>query len=211
MKPRLSSATRVLRGFTLIEVLVVLAIGALLITMVAGFMRSTRHSAATVNAHADDALALQLAAELLREELRLAGAQTWPPLDVPGIDDVAAWLAPALVVATVGAGHSLRLRFLDHRLAGAPLPRDLTFEVAVDASGESQLYRRAAGAARQPFVGGVTALRLVATVDVNGSLSPWSGQPPSEPTMAALVLELSAAELVRNVVIELPNRPKLAL
>lgn len=198
------------RAFTLLELLVALAIGALLLAALLAFMRSTRHSATTLVSSADDALALQLAAELLREELHLAGARPWPHGAVPGVDDPDAWLSAPLRIEPLGTGHRFALRYLDHRLNGPPLARDLAFEVGIDGSGDSQLYRRAAGAARQPLVAGVSLLKLVATVDAGGSWRAWDVPGGMGQKVAALVLELSAGQLTRRLVIELPNRPELA-
>lgn len=204
----LPSADR--RAFTLVEILLALAIGALLVTVLVSFLRATRNNSVVVSKEADDALALQLAAELLREELRLTGAHPWPAATVPGIDDVATWLSTPLRIVPHGDGHRLLLRYLDHRLSGPPVARDLTFEVGTDSAGESQLYRRAAGATRQPLVAGVNSLQLVGIVDSEGVWRSWGGAVGAVPRVAALVVELAAGQLVRRLVIELPNRPQLA-
>lgn len=198
------------RAFTLVELLLALAIGALLLLLLLSFLRTTRHSSSVVTRDADDALALQLAAELLREELRLTGAQPWPAATAPGIDDVAAFLSAPLRIEPHGSEHRLLLRYLDHRLSGPPLARDLAFEVDNDSAGESQLYRRAAGAPRQPLVAGVNGLQLVAIVDAEGGWRSWGGPVGAGLKVAALVVELGAGQLARRLVIELPNRPELA-
>lgn len=198
------------RAFTLVELLVALAIGALLVAALLGYLRSTRLSAVTLESNADDALALQLAAELLREELRLAGARPWPPGTVPGVDDPTTWLSAPLRVEPVGAGHRLFLRYLDHRLSGPLLARDLAYEVGVDGAGVSQLYRRTVGSPRQPLVAGVSSMKLVAIVDAGGTWQAWGSQILAGRKLAALLLELSSGQLTRQLVIELPNLPELA-
>src|SRR5690606_37015352 len=65
-------------GFTLLELLVALAILAILGAALLGHVRSARAAAQAGETASTDELALRLAAELLREELRLAGARPWP-------------------------------------------------------------------------------------------------------------------------------------
>lgn len=65
-------------GFTLVEMLVALALGALLLGLVGALLTGGRRHGAATEAAVDAAATLRLAAELLREELRLTGAAPWP-------------------------------------------------------------------------------------------------------------------------------------
>ncbi|MFO7544538.1 MAG: hypothetical protein R6W77_03480 [Trueperaceae bacterium] len=164
-------------GLTIVETLVALAIAAIALVGFASLVANARTTAVTTVVSSDASRALDLAAALLSEEVRLAGGVPWPrPERVEGTEDPEAFVTTALwldagsaadgnpaVASDVGA--SVRLRYVDARLAGAPLARDVTFEVGVDARGVPQLYRRADGAARQPLVEGVGSLRLVGVVE----------------------------------------------
>lgn len=195
---------RAARGFTLVEALTTLALAALLLALVGALLvGGKRHGAATESA-VDAAATLRLAGELLREELRLAGAAPWPrPAAVPDVPDVEAWLAVSLRLTA--AGDSIRVRYVDHRLLGGPEARDLTFEAARDGAGEAQLYRRQAGSPRQPLVAGVDRLAVRAVVDAAGRSLPVDLADGLR--VAALVVDLVVGASTAEVVVELPAKP----
>lgn len=195
---------RAASGFTLVEVLTTLALAALLLALVGALLvGGKRHGAATESA-VDAAAMLRLAGELLREELRLAGAAPWPrPAAVPDVPDVEAWLAVSLRLTA--AGDSIRVRYVDHRLLGGPEARDLAFEAARDGAGEAQLYRRQAGAPRQPLVAGVDRLAVRAVVDAAGRSLPVDLADGLR--VAALVVDLVVGASTAEVVVELPAKP----
>lgn len=238
-------------GLTIAEVLIALAIAAIALVGFASLVASARTTAVSTVATSDASRALDLAASLLSEELRLAGSVPWPrPERIEGTEDPDAFVATGLWLdagpaagdpaaddpaAASGVSASLRFRYVDARLAGTPLARDVTFEVGVDGRGLPQLYRRAGGAARQPLVEGVGALRLLGLVEGGLLIAPTVAGTfrPS-----ALVLEVAldeawvrgagsgggapsgggvggggsashggAAREPRRVVVPLPNRP----
>jgi len=247
---------RRIAGLTIAEVLIALAIAAIALVGFASLVASARTTAVSTVATSDASRALDLAASLLSEELRLAGSVPWPrPERIEGTEDPDAFVATGLWLdagpaagdpasgdpaaddpaAASGVSTSLRFRYVDARLAGTPLARDVTFEVGVDGRGLPQLYRRAGGAARQPLVEGVGALRLLGLVEGGLLIAPTVAGTfrPS-----ALVLEVAldeawvrgagsgggapsgggvggggsashggAAREPRRVVVPLPNRP----
>lgn len=234
-------------GLTLVETLVALAIAAIALVGFASLVANARTTAVTTVATSDASRALDLAAALLTEEVRMAGSVPWPrPERVEGTEDPDAFVATGLWVDVGaaadgdpanagGGGASLRLRYVDARLAGAPLARDVTFEVGVDGRGVPQLYRRAGGATRQPLVEGVGSLRLLGVVEdglliapaVVGTFRPaalvlevaldaaWargagsgSGAPSGgDAGGGGPASEVGAENEPRRVVLLLPNRP----
>lgn len=194
-------------GFTLVELLVALAVGGILFGLLGPSLAAGRKYSAELEAKADTNTALRLAAELLSEELRLAGSVPWPvPVGLPGVEpDPLAWLAPALTLTARGPGHAIGMRAVDHRGAAGLVPRDLTFEVGTDARGEAQLYRRPSGASKQPLVEQVEALRVAWVIDAAGVRLPPYAADGSR--LAALGVEVMVAGVIREFVVELPSRP----
>lgn len=193
-------------GFTLVEVLVALALGALLLGLVGALLAGGRRHGAATETTVDAAATLRLAAELLREELRLTGAAPWPtPAAVPDVPDVEGWLAAPLTLVVSATGSVVGARYVDHRLADGPVARDLTFEAAPDGAGEPQLYRRQAGSPRQPLVAGIDRLAVLEVVTASGvGLSP---QAAGGHEVAALLIELGVGPVSALVVVELPTKP----
>src|SRR5690606_11725584 len=150
------------RGVTLIELLVAMAIGSMLLIAVAGLLSSARAGEGALSRSVEPSQALQLAAELLREELGMAGFIPFPPGSTPTLPTGTARVR--VKDNGGGAGHSLGIGFIDDRLASGPVLRDLSFSTGVDGRGDAQLYRRAASGTRQPLVEGIASLRLAAFV-----------------------------------------------
>lgn len=196
-------------GLTLIEVLVALAVASLLALVLGHLLRSTRASAAAVTRTLDPVQLLDLAAELLAEEVSMAAHLPWPEPDA--IDDLPAgveapsFVTPGLTIAAAPGGASLGIRYIDDSLASGPRARDVTFEAGLDSVGEPQLFRRAGTASRQPLVAGVESLEVTALVRAGSLVEPVSASPGA--TADAIVLRLRAGEAVRDVAIELPGRP----
>lgn len=207
------AADRCALGMTLVEVLVALAVASLITIALGQALRSTRASEAAVNRTLDPLQALDLAAELLDEELSLAAQTVWPPPSV--IDDLPdgvgaeAFVTPGLVIEGGPTGDRVRIRYVDDRLAAGPLARVVTFEAGPDALGEPQLYRRAGTSSRQPLVAGVESLRVTNVVQGGALLEPGAAVVGSP--VSAVVVRLVALDSVRDVVIELPDRPVLGL
>ncbi len=204
------------RGFTLVEALVALFIAAVVGAAAAGSLRSERGQAAALADTLARRAAVDLAGELLSEELALAGARPLSDLDWTAEGhQPSAWEAGTHLVVSLASSPALgedaiAASFHDERLTGAPLLRSLTFEAAADASGAPQLYRRPDGASRQPLVEGVTGLGVVGVVVV--------GHPPELMPTAALIdagpfvvsgvtVVVHAGDVALPLLVELPNRP----
>lgn len=190
-------------GLTLAEVLVALALAAVVGLAAARLLQASQRPRTTAGIAADHAQTLDVASGLLSGTLRRAGYRPFP---LPAGMTLGA--SPTLVLHLAGVGRSdeLAVRYIDDRLASGPRLRDVSFTVGVDARGEWQLYRRAGAGTRQPLVHGIDELRLVAWSDaaglhrrgdlVGGGLRPW-----------ALELQLGTDADTRRVVVTLPGRP----
>jgi len=198
-------------GFALVELLVALALGGVLLGVLGSSLMAGRKYSAELEARADTSAALRLTAELLSEELRLAGSVPWPvPVGLPGVgSDPRAWLAPALTLRALGPGHAIGMRAVDHRGSGGPVPRDMTFEVGTDARGDAQLYRRPSGASKQPLVEKVEAMRVAWVVDAAGVRLPPDAADGAR--LAALGVEVVVAGVTGEFAVELPSRPLLSV
>jgi len=209
--------------------LVAIAIASVALLAFGSLVANARRAAANSMVASDGSRALDLAAALLVEEVRMAGSLPWPrPALVEGTEDPEAFLANALWLyagdsggdsggasdgAVQGAGGaSLRVRYVDDRLAGTPVARDVTFEVGVDGRGVTQLYRRPAGATRQPLVEGVDSLRLVGVVE-DGILiaPPVAGAYRPSAVVLEVTVQVEGADgprrATRQVVVPIPNAP----
>lgn len=200
-------------GLTLVEVVVALSIASLITLALGQLLRGTRASEAAVNRALDPLQALDLAAELLSEEVSLAANLVWPAptviADLPAGVDARAFVTPGLVVEAGPDGDRVRVSYVDDRLADGPRARIVTYEAGPDSAGEPQLFRRPGASSRQPIVAGVESLSVVAVVRTGTQVAPSAvevGAPVS-----AVVLRLYADGKVREVVIELPARPVVEL
>ena len=195
-------------GLTLLEVMVALALAGLVLALLLGYVRAARGASTAAETRSEAELTLRLAVELLREELRLAGAAPWPPpVAVVGTDAPAAFLQQPLRLAPTARGASVRVRYLDHRLAGAPVARDHTYEAGVDGSGAPQLYRRADGGARQPLLAGVTRFAVVGGVSAGGAWLSAEQLPGRRVRALELVVEVGLD--ARRFLVELPAWPQV--
>lgn len=199
-------------GLTLIEILVALMIAGLLVLLLGQMLRGTRASAAAVDRALDPLQVLDLAAELLTEEIGLAGHLGWPEpavvADLPPGSTPTSFIRPGLDLVLNVASDAVTVRYIDDRLVAGPLARVVTFEAGRDSAGEPQLFRRAGASSRQPLVAGVESLRVVALVSSGSELAPTEA--PAEP-LRAIVLRLAASGSYRDVVIELLSRPVLGV
>ncbi len=196
--------SRAAAGLTLVEVRVTLAVASLLLAAVSGVLLGANAAGAAEERATEPWRALDLAAELLAEEVGLAGHAPYPLADGSGP-------GPDVTLMGSATGHVIRARFVDDRLAGPPVARELRFEARVDAGGAPQLYRTAGSASRQPLVAGVAGLRVDWVVTGSGDLvAPVPGA--AYPEARALVLSLSAAQgEARTAVVLLAARPTVAV
>ena len=193
-------------GFTLLEVLLALALATLVGLAAARLLTGSNASETAVSQGSDRARALDLAADLLAAELRRAGSVPYPPPAGGGLDAT----RPTLEL-TLGAGRhgdALVVRYLDDRVQGAPVLRDLRFDAALDGRGLAQLYRATASGNRQPLVQGIDAVRVVGWVDAAGE-HPRSAlvAGPLRPWLLLVDLE-SEGPTTRRVAAPLPSRPR---
>jgi len=189
----------------LLEVLLALALAALVGLVATQLLRASRASEAATSQASDRAQALDLAADLLAGELRRAGFRPYPPPAGGGLDA----RGPALVLAPGSGlhGDALGVRYLDDRVQGAPVDRDLRFDAAPDGRGVPQLYRATASGSRQPLVQGIDAVRVVGWVDAAGA-HPRSALAPGPWRPWLLLVEIgSDAGATRRVAAPLPSRP----
>ena len=199
-------------GVTLVELLVALAIAALVMLVAGALLSTARAGERVLNDGVDPQRALELAAELLREELSLAGFVPWQPT---GDGEPAPHGADVERIVVSGAGtpsQEVALAFVDDRLASGPLLRRFGYSADRDGRGLPQLYRRSGDSSRQPVVQGVAQLQVTGYADANG-LHPIAGPVDAEVEAAwALTLELSAATgETRALLVELPSRPSLVV
>ncbi len=192
-------------GFSVLELLLAVSLSALVGLAAVRLLAGSRASEASTSTASDRARALDLAAGLLTGELRRAGYVPYPSPLADGRDAV----RPGLTV-TLGSGprgDALGLRYLDDRLQGGPVTRDLEFDAAIDGRGLAQLYRTSASGSRQPWVQGIDRIQVVGWVDgtglhgrselAAGELRPW-----------LLLLALGAAGVpARRLAVPLPSRP----
>lgn len=192
-------------GFTLVEVLLALAMAAMVVLAATGFLVGSSRADVAVSSASDSTLALDLAADLLGEELRRAGTTPNPPPGGVRLDGSVPSLT--LVIGAGAQGDALAVRYVDDRLADGPVLRDLRFDAGIDGRGERQLYRRTASSHRQPLVQGIESLRVTGWADaagIHGREAFAAG--PLEPWL--VLLELTAADgAVRTVAVPLPSRP----
>lgn len=205
-------ATRGDAGLTLIELLVALAVSAIIALTLVALARSTSGSEAAFDAATVPRQTLDLAGALLTEELALAAAVPWPAADeVEGLPDglaPRAYVTPGLRLSVVAGGHRVAMRYVDDRLAAGPLARSVAFEVGSDASGTSQLYRGSEGASRQPLVEGIDTVRVVAVAQAGALVAP--SEAAADVPVGALLVRLTAGSVISDVVVALPARPLLA-
>lgn len=201
------------RGLALVELLVASAIAGILMVALVGHVRAARNAQLAGETAHDTAAALQLATELLREELNRAGSGPWP---LPMADEVGQlapsespeqFLSRGLRVASATGGHALTLVYIDDGLTTQTVARHLTFEAGQDGQGEPQLYRRSGTSPRQPWVAGIERMEVAGFLDAEGEsvgLHQAAGR-----RVRALWLELHANGEQRNALLELPHLPQV--
>lgn len=193
------------KAVTLLELLVALALGALVTLAATRLWMGSRQRETGLTAAADAVRTLDLAAELLAAEVRRAGYHPYPAPPDDSLPPSAAMLG--LDLDAGDEGDALVVRSLDDRVVGPPVTRDLRFVAAEDRRGVAQLYRATASGTRQPLVEGIRGMRVEAWADRSG----WHGR--QELRVGALrpwllVLALRTRDgSERRVAVALPSRP----
>lgn len=157
-------------GFTLVELLTALAILMLLLGALSSFTVGTCRSYRSAWSHAQLSA---VAEDVVLQELSLAGY---------GLVLHEASAAAATVGININAradlSDSVRMHHLEHRWRAQPEWQETTLDAATDGQGNWNLYRREAGATRQPAVQGVTNLKLHSFInEAREQILPrWSGR-----------------------------------
>jgi type II secretory pathway pseudopilin PulG len=141
-------ATRV-AAFTLLETLLALAIAGVVIALLGGALAGGMRTAGRIADGAAQAQRRALAWSLLRQELERAGRR----VDEAGL---VLDLDPA-----DGGGDRVLVRYLADAYRAEPVRIEAWFFAAEDGGGRPNLYRRPPDAVRQPWLLGVTGLRVV--------------------------------------------------
>ena len=157
-------------GVTLVELLVALAVAALILTAAGGLLSTARAGERTLSDTVEPRRALELAAELLREEIALAGFEPWQPAAAGGdpLPDAGPGLARIVVTGAASATQEIGLAFIDDRLPTGFVVRQLDYSADLDGRGVAQLYRRSGPSSRQPVVEGVSQLEVTGYLDAGG-------------------------------------------
>jgi hypothetical protein len=168
-------------GTTLAEMLMACSLLSMLLLAAAGMHAEARRSTTVSEEAALRGQIVELAAELLRYHLGLAGHR--------GVSQEGDLQGPALAVglgAGQGGSDTLAVRYLEERWYAEPELRALRFDVKRDGTGLWNLYQQEAGATRQPAVQRVSGLAIVNFVGTDGGLLPADSSLP----LAAVALEL---------------------
>lgn len=172
-------------GFTLLELLVTLAILGVVIIISGGFLTTDSAERERLLAHADDQRNTLLAAEILREQLTPAGS------GLPHSE-------PRLSFACHDRAIEVYAHYIDTTTA-TPEERLFFFSVVTDRSGNRltrgnytpETYRKGP---RQPIVQDIIQLTLVALTDTSGVRHEASNiQPAQEIPVAALEFSITGA------------------
>jgi prepilin-type N-terminal cleavage/methylation domain-containing protein len=150
---------RALTGFTLLEVLVALALATLLATALAWSVQATTRVAGDVAATTDAAQQRALAASLLRGEIERAG-RGGPEHD----GRLAIRRDPG-----GGGGDALEVGYLAEADRAEATVLRASFFAGRDAADRPNLYRQSPGAVRQPWLLGVTGVHVVGGRDDAGA------------------------------------------
>lgn len=200
-------------GLTLIELLVAMSVAALILLLVGSMLASARAAEGGLTTGVEPRAALDLAAELLRKEVTMAGFVPFAG-ERPEPTDAGSG-APGFALAlvrTASGQEELKVTFVDDRLASGPLPREFGFSSAYDSRGEAQLYRRSGDSPRQPLVAGVSSFEVRAYLDDYG-FHELAAAPSGEllvESLRGLVLRLGTPSGEhRAVLVDLPSRPGL--
>ncbi|MDZ7800449.1 MAG: prepilin-type N-terminal cleavage/methylation domain-containing protein [Trueperaceae bacterium] len=143
-------------GFTLLEVLVALALAAVVAASLAALLVRVGRTTADVGVRTDRAQRAGLAAALLRGEVERAGRGQ----EAPGLTLTLQDGAPR--------GDRVTVRYLAEAHRVAPAEVDATFFAATDSAGRPNLYRKPPDGVRQPWLLGVEGVHVVGAVSVDG-------------------------------------------
>lgn len=143
-------------GVTLPELLVALALTALLGTLLLGLTRSTLQVGASVDAGVAEDGARRVAAALLRRTVEAAGRGGLEP-------------ALRLELGAAGSrGDVVRAAYLREAWRAEPAEVRVALFADRDSAGRANLYRRPEGSVKQPLVLGVRGMRVVGGVTPDG-------------------------------------------
>lgn len=170
-------------GFTLVELLTGLVLLGLLLLAVGQFAHGSLASYRGTMTLIERGQLERAARDVVIQEIGLAGY---------GQGFLGALDGPVLLVATdprPERSDAFLIHYIDERWLQEPQRRSIHFDVARDAMGTWNLYRREEGATRQPAVQDVTNLKLVALIAEDGRQVPPDSAWPEH--AAGLILRLS--------------------
>jgi type II secretory pathway component PulJ len=188
------------QGTSLPEMLVSCALLSLLLLLATGMHAEARKVSALAEEVALRGQIVELAGELLRYHLGLAGHG--------GLSATAsAPTGPALELArgsAAGGSDALTVRYVEERWYLEPEERVLTFDVKRDSNGLWNLYQRDEGATRQPAVQHVEDLRVAGFLAPDGALLPRDAPLPLDAVALELELGFSWGDR-RRVMVSFPG------
>lgn len=174
------------QGLSLAETVVACALLSLLLGATAAMQKGTRRAATLSESTVARGQLTELASELLRYHLGLAGYRGAVAEQQDG--------EPALLLAR-GAGQGgsdvLTVRYVEERWYREPLERVLHFDVKRDGRGLWNLYQREHGATRQPAVQEVNGLAVLAFLTPDGPPLPADTPLPLEAAGLELLLDFT--------------------
>lgn len=171
------------RGFTLPEVLTGLVLMALLLLAVWQLLSGSLHSYRLAIDMNERVHLETVARNVVIQELSFAGY---------GLGFIGSFDGPTIEIGLVpdeDRSDTFRVHYLEERWLETPVQRHVTIDVARDAAGSYNLYRREEGASRQPAVQEVTNLKLASVVTVDGELLGRDDDWPAE--IAAFIVSIS--------------------
>lgn len=174
------------RAFTLVEVLVALAIGSLVLGLAASTNAAARRVRTVLDARATATVRTTAVPQLLASAIGRTGR---------GIDGCSA--------AVAADGRRWLGTAIDR---GDAAPTTVEVLAGVDARGRAALYHRTQPWARQPWLEDVSAFAVLEGRDADGVWAPWV--PDGASRWAAVRVELSWTDGdVRSYEVALPHRP----
>ena len=170
-----------IQGFSLLELLVALALAALLAVLLGSTLAGGASVAERVGRASEAAQLRLLATSLLVAEIELAGRGV-------AADSLAVERDPA-----GEGGDRIVVRYLAEAYRAEPLLVEATFFAAVDGRGRPSLYREPDDGVRQPWLLGVTGLHVTAGRAPDGATLTRAQLAPGV-AVAALEVEIRFAE-----------------
>ncbi|MEX2536135.1 MAG: type II secretion system protein [Trueperaceae bacterium] len=184
-------------GMTLLEMLLACTLLGVLLLTATGVQVQARKASTVSEEVAFHAQIVELASELLRYHLGLAGHRG---LGAPGNLQ-----GPGLALARgSGGSDAFAVRYLEERWYAQPELRALRFDVRRDSTGRWNLYQQEEGATRQPAVQHVNGLELTGIIALDGAELSADASLPVDAVAIELNLRFSWGES-RTLMVSFPT------